>query len=725
MRFQDNELRLASRAGGDGGLRSVLSVPGMHCGGCIQKIEQGLLKLGGVTQARVNLSTKRVTIDWQEAGDTPALIDTLESLGFEAHIFRAAETETDERLKYLLRALAVSAFAAGNIMMLSIAVWSGSHESLRSALHWVSAFIACPALIYAGRVFFVPAFLALKNRQTNMDVPISVGLILTFAMSMFDTIAGKEHVYFDASVSLLFFLLIGRTLDHIMRKRASQAMNGLQKLIPQSACLVDIDETVRFIPLEDVKPSMRLRVLAGDRIPVDGIVRSGVSDIDMSLVTGESLPIKAQAGTQLVASALNLTGPLVIEASATADSSFLSELIRLMEQTEASQNVYRRLSDRVVKIYTPFVHGAALAAFCLWLFFSQDVHQALTIAVSVLIITCPCALGLAVPIVQVMAARRLLDAGVLMKEGGALERLKEVDTVVFDKTGSLTLGQPAISNAKAVSADAMAYACALAQNSHHPYSQAIAKAGKAQGYYAASSELTFDNVKEVPGCGVEGVLGQDIYRLGALNWAAVQDGALPDKMVGTALSRNGVLMHIFEFDDALKPGAKALMQALSAGGYDIHILSGDARDKVETIARNLGVKTYASQVKPEGKLSYILDLKAAGKTVLMVGDGLNDVPALSAANVSIAPENAVDIGRNAADFVLLRRDLMSIETALNIAKRSDSLMRQNIYLALLYNIFAVPLAFMGLVTPILAALAMSSSSLIVVINALRLKRGHS
>jgi Cu2+-exporting ATPase len=458
----DDELRLASRDLPDGIRQTDLSVPAIHCGGCIQTIEKALGGLAGVQSARVNLSTKRVAVRWRDQDGPPAMIDALLNLGYEPHLFETQESQQDRTLPALIRALAVAAFASMNIMMLSGSVWSGADGATRDILHWICAFLALPTLLYSGRVFYASAWNAVRHRRTNMDVPITIGIAMAFALSLYDTIHSGEQVYYDAAVSLVFFLLIGRTLDHVMRERARTAVKGLAQLAPRGALVLHDEGAPEYLPLREIMPGMTLLLAAGERVPVDATVLTGASDLDRSLITGESAPLAAGPGAVIEAGTLNLTGPLTIRADAREQDSTLAQMVRLMEVAESGRNRYRRIADRAAELYSPVVHLAALAAFVAWMAFNGDLHNAVTVAIAVLIITCPCALGLAVPMVQVVAARRLFDAGIMVKDGSALERLAEIDSVVFDKTGTLTLGMPKLLDPVAFAPDTLALAAALA-----------------------------------------------------------------------------------------------------------------------------------------------------------------------------------------------------------------------------------------------------------------------
>jgi P-type Cu2+ transporter len=715
----DDEFRAGSRDLGGGIWQTDLSVPAVHCGACITTIEQSLSGMDGVVAARVNLSTRRVSVQWRDAGKVPPIAAKLASLGYPAHLFDFAADQADQELKRLLKALAISGFAAMNIMLLSVSVWSGAEASTRDLFHWISAMIAIPALIWSGRIFFSSAWNALRHGRTNMDVPISIGVLLAFGMSLYETINHGHHAYFDAAVSLLFFLLIGRTLDHVMREKARTAVKGLARLSPRGALVEGQDGLRTWIAVKDITPGMRILVAAGERIAVDGKITEGRSNLDCSLVTGESMPQDFGIDDEVRAGTLNLGTPLVMVATANADRSFLAEMIRLMEAAEGGKARYRRIADRASQLYSPVVHLTAFLSFLGWMFVNGDWHHAITIAVAVLIITCPCALGLAVPIVQVVAARRLFEQGIMVKDGSAMERLAEVKEILFDKTGTLTLGKPRLVNNASMPDHAASAASALASASRHPISRALMET------LDTFKSAKLDDVRELTGLGVEGRNNEGVWRLGRRDWA-LESGGRSSGPSGTetVLSLNGIEIADFQFVDSLRPGAKPALAALKANGFPMAILSGDTENAVSTVASNLGIAEWHARLLPSEKLEFVESRAAAGSKALMVGDGLNDAPALRAAHVSMAPATAADIGRNAADFVFLRDSLAAIPFAFDIARRSGTLIRQNFAIAVLYNLFAVPLAVLGYVTPLVAALAMSGSSILVVANAMRLMRGN-
>jgi Cu2+-exporting ATPase len=472
--------------------------------------------------------------------------------------------------------------------------------------------------------------------------------------------------------------------------------------------------------VDDLKPGMTILLVAGERIPVDARVVSGQSNLDCSLVTGESLPRPATAGMLLQAGTMNLTGPLTIEATSEAKDSFLAEMIRMMETAEAGRSGFRRISDRAAQLYAPAVHSAAFLTFVGWMIATGDAHRSITIAIAVLIITCPCALGLAVPMVQVMAARRLFEKGILLKDGGALERLADIDTVVFDKTGTLTVGSPRLIDRGELDPAIVALAARIAMHSQHPYARVLAA-------LANGADASWPNdavITEVAGAGMEARIGAHVYRLGRPSWAVIASAGHETETdtSNVVLSEDGKRLAAFEFSDPLRAGAAEALLDLKQSGLAVEILSGDRAQSVRQVAYSLGI-AFSSDVRPDGKVMRIGDLQGSGRRVLMVGDGLNDAPALVAAHASMAPASAADIGRNAADLVFLHESLMAVPQAFRIARAARKLVYQNLGLAVIYNLFAVPIAIAGFVTPLIAAVAMSLSSLLVVANALRLRDG--
>jgi len=712
-----DEMQVASRALGDGFRQLDLSVPGVHCGLCIKNIEETLGKITGIAYVRVNLTGRRVTVRWKDGETPPDVVDPLRRLGYEAHIFDMAQ-EKDPTFTRLLIALGVAAFASSNVMLLSVAVWSGADAATRDMFHWISGLIALPTLIYSGRIFYVSAWNALRARRVNMDVPIALAITLAFGMSVYETLHHGQHAYFDASVTLLFFLLIGRTLDYMMRARARSAVRGLAQLGSRGAVVIGENDERNYLPVNEIRPGMRIILAAGERVPVDARVEDGRSELDCAIASGESDAVPVGPGSDIRAGTMNLSTPLIIRATAEAKDSFLAEMVRLMDAAEGGRAYYRRLADRASELYVPMVHTIAFLAFVGWMFYTGgDWYRSIYIAICTLIITCPCALALAVPIVQVVAARRLFENGIMIKDGSAMERMAEVDTAIFDKTGTLTLGQPRLIDVETIAPHNLEIAAELSLYSRHPLSRALAL------FSGAKPMTAFTRIEEVPGAGIEAELNGSIYRLGKRDWA--DDSAAKPHADGpeTCLSIDGKLVQTFRFEDSPREDAAGAIAALKRNGLKLGIISGDRLPAVQKLAGYLGVDNFQAEVLPADKSELVQQLSRQGQKVLMVGDGLNDAPALVAAHVSMAPATAADIGRNAADFVFLRTSLSAVPLAFAVSKEAGRLIRQNFALSIGYNIIAVPIAIFGYVTPLVAALSMSLSSIVVVSNALRLRTG--
>ncbi len=709
------ERRTWVHAAADGSFSCLLSVPSIRCGACVAAIERGLAGCPGVRAARVNLTSRRVrvTLEGSETDPLP-VVEALEKLGYPATPIELGEAVETEQATALLRALAVAGFGVLNIMLMSVSVWAGADGATRQTFHLLSALIAVPVVLYSGRVFYLSAWQALRAGRLNMDVPITVGIALTLGLSLFETARGGTEAFFDAAVTLIFFLLAGRYLDRLMRDRARSAVTGLARLAAKGAVWLGPDGEQAYIAVEDIESGMVLRIAPGERVPVDAELLRGASDLDRALVTGESAPVAAGPGDTLEAGTLNLTGALDVLVLRAANESYLAEMMRLLEIAEQGRSAYVRLAERVARLYAPVVHLVALATFAGWLLVTGgDWQRALFVAISVLIITCPCALGLAVPVVHVVAAGRLFRAGIMMKDGSALERLAGIDRVVFDKTGTLTSGHPILTGGP-VSTDARAAARTLALQSTHPLSKAVA-----QQFDAAP--VAAEGLREIPGCGIEGVLGGRRARLGHGRWVA-EIACRPADAPGPAFAFEGEPATAFGVAETPRPGAREAVAAFQTAGLEPEMLSGDGRDPAERTARALGLARVTHGATPRAKIDRLDALRADGHRVLMVGDGLNDTAALAAAHVSMAPASASDAGRAAADFIFIRERLDAVVTAHDTALGAARLVRQNFGLALLYNCIAIPLAVAGLVTPLVAALAMSTSSILVVANALRLNR---
>ena len=697
-----------------------LAVEGVHCAGCVRGIEKRLNAIPGVTAARVNFTLRRVGVDWKRGTLEPGeLIETLDKAGYPARPFtaRRSEEESAAEMKRLLKALAVAGFAAMNVMLLSVSVWAGNASDIspetRDVFHWLSALIALPAVAYAGQPFFKSAIRALRAGRTNMDVPISVGVLMALGVSLYETAISAEHAYFDSAIMLLFFLLAGRVLDQSMRRKTRSLAGNLAALKGETADIVEPDGTFRTVAAEAVRPGQSIRVVSGARIAADGEVLSGRSSVDESLITGETVPRMVSTGDRVYGGTLNQGGEVVIKVTAGAGGSLVDEVQTLLDKAMQTRAGRVQLADRAAWFYAPVVHLTALLAAIGWIIAGAGVHQAVLIATAVLIITCPCALSLAVPAVQVVASGSLFRKGTFLNAGDALERLAEVDTVVFDKTGTLTEPDLEVENIAEIPADLVERATRMALSSRHPLAIALAA--------HADIREPYQQVREEPGAGLEAAIDGCSAHLGSPAFCNV---AVTDAQVGDASHiafRWGDRSALFAVRQVLKVDAVNVIASLKARGLDCRILSGDRDAAVAPIAKELGIP-YAAEMKPADKIAALRDLAGSGRKVAMIGDGLNDAPALTEAHVSLSPISAVDLAQAQADAVFLGNRLTPVVDAMDIARQARRLMSQNLYFSAIYNVAAVPLAVFGFVTPLIAAVAMSASSILVTLNALRVRR---
>ena len=677
------------------------SVPGVHCAACIGQIERGLAHLNGVSGVRVNLSMKRLSV--QGPVNPDAILQAVGAMGYEVFPLDTTKLEAarDAAGRALLLRLAVAGFAMMNVMLLSVAVWSGAAGATRDMFHMISAAIALPAVAYAGQPFFVSALAALRAGRLNMDVPISLAILLASAMSLFESLTGGTHAYFDAALSLTFFLLIGRYLDHTTRTAARSAARELTALEVQTATRLRGGRS-ETIAVTDLCVGDVVLVPTGARIPVDGALLSGTALLDRSILTGESAAATLSTGDTLHAGEVNLTAPLRMAAICVGTDTSLRRMAEMVETAENARNSYTALADRAARIYAPAVHGLALAALVGWWLATGDLRLSLNIAIAVLIITCPCALGLAVPAVSTAAVSRLFALGYLVRHGTALERLAEVTHVMCDKTGTLTL--PAVRLPDAMTPADRRIAKALAQASHHPLSRALVTA---LGDIPAA---TLTDVREVAGMGVIGMQDDTIVRLGRGPWVGAAQ-------TGLCLAVGDATPIPLEVPESLRPGVAAAIAGLD---LPCEIVTGDTEGPANLLAARLAIPVM-SDARPADKLHRLGTLTESGEKVLVIGDGLNDTAVLAAAHASIAPATALEASRNAADVVVLKESFADLPLVIHIARATRTLSQQNFAIAAVYNAIAIPVALAGYATPLMAALAMSASSLTVLLNAQRMR----
>ncbi len=691
-------------------ISTTLVVPAMHCASCMAKVERALAAHRGIAKARVNLTARTVEVCHLPDVTMPELVDALAGIGFTSQPRGDDLAPPPAAIKSLLAPLAVAGFACMNVMLLSVSVWSGAAGATRDLFHWLSAAIGVPAIVFAGRPFFDSAWNALRNHTTNMDVPISIGVTLATGLSLYETATHGAEAWFDGTLMLLLFLLAGRALDAAMRDRARAGVDALLRQAASGAMIIAAGGELEWLPARSLAPGMVMRIAAGERLAADGELVSGTSRFDQSLLTGESTPVIACRGEAVLAGTLNLEAPVDVRVTAAGLGTTLAEIARLMDSAGQTRSKYVRIADRASRLYAPAVHSLAALTFVGWMIAGAGIHQSLVYAIAVLIITCPCALGLAVPVAQVVACSALMKRGIMVKDGSALERMARVDRALLDKTGTMTMGRPLPDAATiaAMPATLAAVALGLASHSRHPLSRALVEALVARGITASPLSA----VTEEAG---KGLSGQWRGRTAALHRPETASG------MATALDIAGEPTWLIAYADRLRPGLDQALGELRVLNVESAILSGDNAAAVAEVARSTGLPAE-SGLSPQQKQAAIARVQAQGHRVLMVGDGLNDGPALAVADASIAPGTASDVGRQAADMVFLGDSLLALPIAIRASRRTMRVVKQNFVLAIGYNLLSVPLAMAGLVTPLIAAAAMSTSSLVVIANALRLVR---
>ncbi len=746
-----------------------LMIQGLHCGACVWLIENILYKNPQILRARINLTRKTLVIDYRGIeSDGNKIIAPLNEIGYK---FLPIDQEViaQEEKKYndsLLKALAVAGFGAGNIMLFSFALWFANSNEMGLATHqlfqFVSALIALPVVIYSARIFFISAYRSISIGRANMDVPISLAIILAGVVSIFQAFKGGDHVYFDSAVMLIFFLLIGRFLEMKARKKAFNIATQFT-LLNASFARVDNGSELKILPIKKLEKDMILLVASGEKIACDGEVIEGESEIDDSLLTGEVALKKVIKNSKVFAGTINVLQPIKIKITSTINSTVLSQIISLINQSENSKTSCELIAEKLAKIYTPLVHILAFVTFSLWYFLiDKSFEQALMNATAVLIITCPCALALAIPIVQTIAISGFINKKLLIKNGEALEKINKIDTVIFDKTGSLTYGNPrlkAIYQIKNKSLELLEknpkdfylmIAIAMAKKSLHPISQALINSGsikifdvevkeeKSLGLIAKFDQKILEemfnelNDKELINKIISNYNDQSFeVKLGRADFCDInienyiEEIAIKNndnyQQLTTFMSFNKQQL-VFVFDDEIKSDGKEVILFLQNSGKRVILLSGDNKKNVEMVAKKLAINEFYFEQTSLQKAQFLKKLQQENRQFMMIGDGLNDAPSLALATVSVSFSQASDLSKNIADIIINSTQLTPIISLFNGSKKAFKLMKQNLLLALLYNLIALPFAMMGLVVPLIAALAMSTSSLLVILNSLSINK---
>jgi Cu2+-exporting ATPase len=723
-----------------------LLVEGIHCAACVWLIEQGLGGVDGVREARVNLTGRRLRVKWDSTRvRLSALLQRLADLGYAAVPFdpQAAEGSIQRENRRLLYRMAFAGFAAMNLMWISIALYAGADQGeYRGLFHWIGLLIATPTLAYSGWPFYAGAWRGLRRLRLGMDLPIAIGASITYLYSLYVTVSGSGHVYWDTVVNFLFVILVGRYLEAISKRRAVSATQRLLDLQPRVATLrKDGEESI--VPIRAVRPGDVMLVRPGETIPADGEVIRGRSRVDESMLTGESTPVARAVGDSVSAGTLNGTGSLEVQVAAVLRDSALGRIVELVESAQASKAPIQCTADRIVPWFVAVTLALAAVTFGFWV--RQDAETALMAATSVLIITCPCAFGLATPMAIAVASGTGARHGILVKNGAVLETLSSIGHFVFDKTGTITEGRPRVIAVRDVGGEwplatpaawseprrrQLAVAAALEGHSEHPAARAVVDLAEAAG--VRHKALAVDDFAAEPGYGVSARVGGSALVIGTADWLArngiavaadlADEGAGADAGDGTVFCAiDGAAALRFTLRDRPRADAADTIRALRADGIRVTLLTGDRRRVAEAVAAEVGADQVIAEVLPADKDAVIGRLRDAGQRVAMVGDGINDAPALVRADVGIAVGSGTDVSIASADIVLIASELDRVRDAGRLARRTLRVIRQNIGLSITYNVVMVPLAMAALITPLVAAISMPLSSLAVIGNSARIR----
>ncbi|SHM33280.1 heavy metal translocating P-type ATPase [Vreelandella subglaciescola] len=715
----------------DGRVHATLAVEGITCAACAWLIEHRLNALDGVDSSAVNLTHHRVRIGWDpQIIALSQLLAEMAAIGYTAQPYEPdqAQKRLQREERMTIRRLIVAAAGMAQVMMFSIPIYVSSpgdiSDGFYALFHWLSFALATPVVLFSARPFFHNALRDLKTRVLGMDVPVSIAIGCAYLASAWAVITGSGEVYFDSVAMFTFFLLFSRYIEARARRRNGQSGNALSGVLPASATRLEDDDSERVVPANRLAAGDRVLIKPGHDVPADGIIEQGESSLDESMLTGEYLPVTRCVGQPVVGGSQNMENPLVIRVTHAGPQARVAGIIDLTDRAFANRPRLAQLAARMAHL---FVLRLLLVAACVavaWWFI--DPSRMLWIMLSVLVVTCPCALALATPAALTAGHGQLRRRGVLVTRADALETLSNATRVIFDKTGTLTRGEMQLVETRPLSDGlsserARTLAAALEARSEHPIARAF------QPYRDAT--LTAREIHSVTGQGLEGVIDKARWRLGKPVFASASRDHSPDD-VPTApddgqwllLTEDAAPRAWFRLHDALRDDAAATVAALKARGLEVELLSGDTPGAVGELAATLGIATWHAGQSPENKLERIQALQATGERVAMVGDGINDVPVLAGADVAIAMNGATDLARTRADAVLLSPRLSRIDEAVEIARATRRIMKQNMAWSVCYNVAALPLAAIGLVPPWLAAIGMSLSSLIVVGNALRLTR---
>ena len=713
----------------EGSIRDAsLILEGIVCAACVWLNERHVKALPGVLDFQINYSTHRARLRWDNERITLSeVLRAIADIGYRAHPFDPGRQEQvfKREKKLALRRLTLAGLGTMQVMMIAIAMYIGDYQGMdadiRQFMRWVSLLIATPVVLYSAAAFFGPAWRDLKRRQLGMDVPVSLAIGGAFVASAWATFTGQGEVYFDSVTMFTFFLLTGRYFEMVARHKAGESAEALVKLLPATANRLDAEGREEAVAASELAPGDRVRVRPGESVPADGCVLEGESHVDESLLTGESVPRSRAVGDEIVGGTVNVDSPLIARVTRVGEDTVLSGIVRLLDRAQSEKPRIGRLADQVARWFVGGLLLVAAVVFSFW--YLRAPAEAFWITLSVLVVTCPCALSLATPAALTAATGRLTRQGLLTTRGHALETLARVTDVVLDKTGTLTHGQLQLESVRPLGRpnedEVLSIAAALEQGSEHPIARAIVQAAPAVG--------SATGVRSLPGRGVEGEVEGRRYRIGSARFAGewLPGGAadLPHES-GFAevylVSEQGPVGQIL-LADQVRAEAGATVEALKQQGLDVHLLSGDAAPVVQRVAGELGIDRAEGELLPDDKLDRLRHLQEQGRVVAMVGDGINDAPVLAGAQVSLAMGSGTQLAHASADMVLLSEDLGHLAEGVVTSRRTMNIIRQNLVWALAYNLVALPLAAGGMIAPWMAAIGMSMSSLLVVLNALRLR----
>ncbi|MFA5371248.1 MAG: heavy metal translocating P-type ATPase [Sideroxydans sp.] len=706
-----------------------LQITGMHCASCSARLEKSLNQLPLVT-AVVNIATEKASITFDPAAtDLDTLIETVRKTGFDAHPARDFAAEKAARQAVLRRdrrQFYIAVLLTLPLIVEMLLMFAGIHVMLPLWLQWL---LATPVQFWAGARFYSGAWSALRSGSSNMDVLVALGTSAAYFMSCAVWLLGLDQaVYFEASATLITLVLMGKLLEANAKGKASAALEALINLQPKMAH-TERDGKLLDVSAGSLRPDEIFVVRPGESMPVDGVVLDGSSSVDEAMLTGESLPQIKQAGDKVYTATLNQQGLLRCRALAVGSHTQLAAIIRLVEQAQGSKAAIQRLADRISAVFVPVVLAIATLTFIGWWWFGGDFSTALINAVSVLVIACPCALGLATPTAVVVATGRAAHAGILVKDAAALERAHALTVLALDKTGTLTAGKPTVTDVLPVPESApdelLRTAAALAQHSTHPLARALLD------HLGTAQNIEVNELHEYAGQGVRARLDGADCLLGSPAFATQHSVSLDDDALAVlqqqgksliVVARNGAALGTFALADRLRDSSRRAVEQLRGMGIRVVMLSGDNHATAQAIATQAGIAEFRAEVLPQDKAALIQSLKGENEIVGMVGDGINDAPALAAADVSFAMKSGSDIALEAADITLMHNDLISVADAISLSRATLRKIRQNLFFAFAYNVLGIPLAVMGMLNPVIAGAAMALSSVSVVSNALLLKR---